>query len=297
MKKTNFLKGLTLAVLVSGFATSCSEEELSIQNGSIKVPEYTLPAATASVTVSVVDLEEGTLVGNMTTIDATAAIGDTLSVACPVNPGYTVADAVDVVIPAIKEGQAINVPVTFYVVTLESAYADLNISWTGTDYESITEKEATLADVITEYGEGWKDNVFANETDEEVSTNVQYINYSGYEFVKEITEDEVESKAATTYEDILKHNLKFKKENWWHNFYVPGWNALTLKGVKYTYVNQKMAIKNDAGEIVYRFLVNVCWGATFDTVWENIAPEHDGHNGHDHGNGGNAGGGSGADGE
>lgn len=297
MKKTNFLKGLALAVLVSSFATSCSEEELSIQNGSIKVPEYTLPAATASVTVSVVDLEEGTLVGNMTTIDATAAIGDTLSIACPVNPGYTVADAIDVVIPAIKEGQAINVPVTFYVVTLESAYADLNISWTGTDWDSITDEEVALADVITKFDEGWKDNVFANATDEETFAGLEHISYDGYEFVKEITEDEVESKAVTTYEDILKHNLKFRKFTAYTHWNVPAWNALTLKGSKITYVNQMMAIKNDAGEIVYRFLVKVCWGVTFDAVLENIAPEHDNHNGHDHGNGNNAGGGSGADGE
>ena len=53
MKKTSFLKGLAMAAvaLVCAFTTSCSEEELKI-NGS----QITLPKASATLTVAIVDL-------------------------------------------------------------------------------------------------------------------------------------------------------------------------------------------------------------------------------------------------
>ena len=60
MKKTSFLKGLTMAAvaMVCAFTTSCSEEELKIQGGTIEIPEVPeLAAPVASLAITVLDFE------------------------------------------------------------------------------------------------------------------------------------------------------------------------------------------------------------------------------------------------
>ena len=147
MKKVNFLKGLTLAAvaLVCVFTTSCSEEELNIQGSGGSNIE--LPAATASVTISVVDLEKGELVGNVSTIDATSAIGSTITVSCPSIEGYTTAKSVTVAIPAINKGQSVNVPVTFYVANINSAYSTIT-----ENMELVSISETVKEDELSLYG-------------------------------------------------------------------------------------------------------------------------------------------------
>ena len=300
MKKTNFFKACAFAA-VALFATSCSEESLDINGGSIEIPEFVLPAPTASISVTVVDLEAGKIIGSVSTINATSAIGSTMTVECPANAGYTTAAAVEVAIPALDKGQAINIPVTFYVVTLESAYADLNISWEKTLYETVEDKEVALSEVLLET-EGWVNGMYKNETGEDISTKFGYINLTGYEFAEEYTEN-VESKAAeTTYEEILKANMKFEEIKSNYFVEIPAWNNFNIESAKRTFVNQVMVIKNEKDEVVYKFLINACWGTTFETKLIDNAPSHDGHdgnidhngnnshNGHGHG-GSNAGGG------
>ena len=120
MKKTNFLNAFAMAAVVL-FAASCSEESLDINNGSINVDPTVLPEPTASVSVTVVDLKAGKIIGGISTVNATEYIGKVMTVECPANDGYTTAAAVDVAIPSLSKGQSINIPVTFYVTTLGSA--------------------------------------------------------------------------------------------------------------------------------------------------------------------------------
>lgn len=301
MKKTNFLKVCAFAA-VALFATSCSEETLDINGGSITVPEFTLPAPTASISVTVVDLEAGKIVGKVTNVDATAAIGSTMTVECPANEGYTTAAAVEVAVPALANGQAINIPVTFYVVTLESAYSNLNITWEKTLYETLEEKEVALSEVLIET-EGWVNGMYKNTTNENIKAKFAYKELSGSEFVEEYTEEvEVDSKAAeTTYEEILNANIKFQETKITKIVDVPAWNNYNIKSAKRSFVNQVMVIKDEKGEPIYKFLINTCWGTTFEAELIDNNPTHDGHdntnnghdnshNGHGHGNG-NAGGG------
>lgn len=124
MKKTNFLKGLAMAAiaLVSVFTTSCSEEELSI-NGSKPVE---LAPAKVQLAINVVDLENSKTLAQ-TIEDVTAKMGTTYSVACPnfaEKSQYTTTKNIEVQVPTIEKGQAVIIPVTFYVVSLNSALKD-----------------------------------------------------------------------------------------------------------------------------------------------------------------------------
>jgi hypothetical protein len=126
MKKTNFLKGLAMAAiaLVSVFTTSCSEEELSIKGTEVKIPE--LAAAKVQLAISVVDLENSKTLAQ-TIEDVTAKMGTTYSVACPnfaEKSQYTTTKNIEVQVPTIEKGQAVIIPVTFYVVSLNSALKD-----------------------------------------------------------------------------------------------------------------------------------------------------------------------------
>ena len=127
MKKNYFLKVLALAVvaMISTFAISCSEEDLSINGGDVDFPEIPeLAEPMASLAVTVVDFESRETL-KYEVIDVSASIGQTITVKCPTIEGYTTANSVNVAIPAIKKGQAIVIPVTFYVVTIESAIYEI----------------------------------------------------------------------------------------------------------------------------------------------------------------------------
>lgn len=307
MKKTNFLKGLALAavVLVGGFATSCSEEELQI-NGS----EITLPAASASVSISVVDLETGKLVGGITNQDATSAIGSTLTVECPANAGYTTAAPITVSIPALQKGQSVNVPVTFYVVTLDSALEE----WMDGKYYTTTldtDAEPTTVELKTYNSYGWTNGVYTNDTDEtlvawENSPEFEYQRYYGWEFDSEIEASEESSSesevvassraAETTVIDLLKAQ-KFYVYDSWTEFNISAQSIFTVKSVKQNFYKGTVTYYDDeTGEKVIEFKANIASYVMFDTEEKGIGHDgHDGHNGHGHGGNSNAGGGIGGD--
>lgn len=303
MKKTNFLKGLALAavVLVGGFATSCSEEELQI-NGS----DITLPAASASVSISVVDLETGTLVGGITTQDATSAIGSTLTVECPANAGYTTAAPITVSIPALQKGQSVNVPVTFYVVTLESALAE----WMKGKYygmEQVGEPiETELSTSAFVNANGWVNGVYTNDTDEDLTPapTFKFKRAFGWEYVSEIEEETEEgsdviasSRAAeTTVVDLLKSH-KFTEGNSGLDFDIDAMSIFTVKSLTQYYNNVIMTwYDKETGEEVLKYNAKYAGDVWPETVQEGIGHDgHDGHNGHGHGDNNNAGGGIGED--
>ena len=183
MKKTNFLKGLAMAAiaLVSVFTTSCSEEELSI-NGSKPVE---LAPAKVQLAINVVDLENSKTLAQ-TIEDVTAKMGTTYSVACPnfaEKSQYTTTKNIEVQVPTIEKGQAVIIPVTFYVVSLNSALKDAM-----EDNEPIEDVEADAYEVEAELEfEGADDlevegNTLTNTTGETVTIEVEIPYLTGYKF-------------------------------------------------------------------------------------------------------------------
>ena len=183
MKKTNFLKGLAMAAiaLVSVFTTSCSEEELSI-NGSKPVE---LAPAKVQLAINVVDLENSKTLAQ-TIEDVTAKMGTTYSVACPnfaEKSQYTTTKNIEVQVPTIEKGQAVIIPVTFYVVSLNSALKDAI-----EDNEPIEDVEADAYKVEAELEfEGADDlevegNTLTNTTGETVTIEVEIPYLTSYKF-------------------------------------------------------------------------------------------------------------------
>ena len=308
MKKTNFLKGLALAAvaLVCGFATSCSEEELSIKGNQTEIK---LPAASASVSISVVDLEAGKLVGNVSTIDATSAIGSTLTVECPAVVGYTVAAPVEVAIPALKEGQSVNVPVTFYVVSLEHALAEL-IDNTYFAFPAGSEVELTTTPLaVSAKSNNWNGYTVANTDEDAISVWAEYAYLSGWEFVSEVeTEEEEETEevaasraAETSIIELIKLNKPVENIDP-YNWVVNSMICLTVDAKQYIHEGVAQLIDWETQKPVATF-VGKRYSYEVLPTKEPIthdnghdAPSHDNsHNGHDHGGNSNAGGGIGGD--
>ena len=307
MKKTNFMMALALAA-VTLFATSCSEESLDITQGS--VTPTVLPDPTASISVTVVDLEAGKIVGSVTTVNATDAIGGTKTVECPANEGYTTAAAIDVAVPSLAKGQSINIPVTFYVATLESALEDFMDGVSTTiealdDEDAVTEKALSIADAVKKEenkAEGWVLNEdgtisYENNTDNDlVAFNGAPVFFfdamEGYEFVREV-EEVVESKAAeTTLLDLIKVK-KFGVYQGAKSWDISKWSIFTIKKFAQKFYLAQIKLENkELGESV-EFIANVAGDVTFSTEAKKMELGHDGHNGHGHGNSNNAGGGIG----
>ena len=297
MKKTNFWKGLTLAAvaLVSVFATSCSEEELKI-NGP-EVPTVVLPAAKASVSISVVDLEAGKLVGTVKNLDVTTSIGQSVEVACPENDGYTKAKSVVVEVPAIEKGQSVVIPVTFYVVTLNSAYADLMDEVTM----EVTEKEGEeyiLHNELTFINKnGWVDGVYTNTNNEAVEEIAYFGNYLiGYHYVS--TDSRV-VEHETSIEELLAAGMVFDKGIYEELVKISGLHIFTHEKVVQEIHITDVVLKDHTGEVIFAFTAQRAGNVILEgseTPITHDAPGHDapGH-GHGHGNGNNAGGGEGND--
>ena len=278
MKKTSFLKGLAMAAvaMVCAFTTSCSEEELNF-NGSEHI---TLPKAAASLTIAVVDLEAGATL-KVETKDVTTEIGKDYTVACPAIDGYTTANSVTVKIPTIADGQAVNVPVTFYVVKLTSAYNEIvNSMKVVADSEKAAEAETIAATNAAED--------FINKTAYDKDVTAKFAIYTGEEFVA------IKSKAANTIEGVLGETMKFKKANATVNLTIAPWCQATVKVSQEFTTKEYTATYNGVTET---FTVK-CAGPAYFTSEYAVIPgyEHDfAHNNHGHGHGhgstGNAGGG------
>mgnify|MGYP006317225927 FL=1 len=134
MRTKNFFKGLAVAAvaLVGVFATSCSEEELNF-NGTPSTPvtpdPVVLPDGVAYAAISVVDLGDLGLGSQVLTTemkDVTALNGTEIE--CPDFDGmeeYVIPAAQKINVPTLSKCQTITIPMTFYVVKTESAFAQV----------------------------------------------------------------------------------------------------------------------------------------------------------------------------
>ena len=321
MKKTNFLKAFAMAAVVL-FAASCSEESLDINNGSINVDPTVLPEPTASVSVTVVDLKAGKIIGGISTVNATEYIGKVMTVECPANPGYTTATAVEVAIPSLSKGQSINIPVTFYVTTLGSALEEF-LSDATVEVEAIEDEEPTteeisiLANKEENEENGWVNGVFTNDTDINLvawnnSPLFAYTKKAGFEFVEEV----VDSKAATTVADLLKL-IEFETVTDHMSWDIAKYTTFAVKSITQKFYLAKIKLENEDLDQSITFIANVAGEATFKTEATKIEIDHNlghedinnghedinnghvdnshnnSHNGHGHGGSSNAGGGIG----
>ena len=186
MKKTNFWKGLAFAAvaLFGVFATSCSEEELKIQGGTIEIPEVPeLANPVASLAITVLDFEN-TEVVKYEVKDISDKIGQSFSLAGPAIDGYTVANNVTITVPSIQKGQAIVIPVTFYVVPLSSAIKDI-VAELGGSLPVDTEAEV-VEEVLDVTAKGAlainEEGVIVNDGDVAVEMEISIPYKSGYEY-------------------------------------------------------------------------------------------------------------------
>ena len=278
MKKTSFLKGLTMAAvaMVCAFTTSCSEEELKINGSDIQ-----LPAASASLTVSVVDLERSEVLSVKTT-DVTSAMGTDYTVECPTIEGYTTANAVTVNIPKVAAGQAVNIPVTFYVVKLSSAYAEILKTLEVVDgTKKFIEPEEVVANNDAED--------FINKTAYDKEVTAEFTYKSGREYYVA-----AESKAANTIAGILGEMMKFKTKTAKLDWTIAPWCQAAVKASQKFYTEKYTATYQGEEE---EFLLVTASDLLVEVAFSVIPGyEHDythnnhGH-GHGHGDNGNAGGG------
>ena len=208
MKKTNFWKGLAFAAvaLFGVFATSCSEEELKIQGGTIEIPQVPeLANPVASLAITVLDFEN-TEVVKYEVKDISDKIGQSFSLACPAIDGYTIANDVTITVPSIQKGQAIVIPVTFYVVPLGSAIQDI-VDQMGslpidTEAEVVEEDlEVTAKGALAINEEG----VIVNDGDVAVEMEISVPYKSGYEYRG------VESRSIASNLHTLKAETKIHK--------------------------------------------------------------------------------------
>ena len=279
MKKTNFLKGLAMAAiaLVSVFTTSCSEEELSIKGTEVKIPE--LAAAKVQLAISVVDLENSKTLAQ-TIEDVTAKMGTTYSVACPnfaEKSQYTTTKNIEVQVPTIEKGQAVIIPVTFYVVSLNSALKDAM-----EDSEIVAAENVEVKEVEFEVEVEGADDLEAddetgtltNTTGEDVTVEIAIPYYAGYAYRTE---------AKSIIADFA--NLKFTELTWRATITIPDGCLLKMDVEQELYPVVLPVIVD--GEVV-----NVpLWEAgefKCEYVIESIGHGH-GH-GHGHGDGNNTGG-------
>ena len=301
MKKKNFWRGLAMATvaLVSVFATSCSEEEIKIEGGDIEVPPtVVLPDAKAIISITVVDLEAGKTVGTVQTKDVTTSIGASYTVECPENAGYTKAKNIIVQIPSIEKGQTVVIPVTFYVVTLESAFEEL--------IEESTIEETVLEGVdnilynnLTFINKnGWTDGVYTNTESEAVVSTALFGNYyTGYHYISEVSSRALEHE--TTVEELLKHGLEFEVGEYEEDVVIPGLHIFTHEPVVQEIHISELTLKDHTGEVIFVAKTQKAGNVIIKgeaTPITHDAPGHDapGHDdGHGHGNSNNAGGGIG----
>ena len=275
MKKTIFWKGLAFAAvaLFGVFATSCSEEELKIQGGTIEIPQVPeLANPVASLAITVLDFEN-TEVVKYEVKDISDKIGQSFSLACPAIDGYTIANNVTITVPSIQKGQAIVIPVTFYVVPLGSAIQDI-VDKMGslpidTEAEVVEEDlEVTAKGALAINEEG----VVVNDGDVAVEMEISVPYKSGYEYRG------VESRSIASNLHTLKAETKIHKMT---ITVLPG----TCVTITATQEKTPVILTIDGTDYNLWFYEDLKVKATAESL------SHGGH-GHGHGHGsGNAGGG------
>ena len=282
MKKVNFFKVMSAVLAFSAMTlASCSEEKMTM---SVDIPPFELPAAKATVSVTVYDVETSTVLG-VTSKEVTP--GTTVTVECPAYDGYIVAKSALVEIPSLVAGQVAVVPVTFLVASEESAAADI--------LEQIEESTPEVTE-----GEPIKYSEIAdNKSDKITHKNFMGTIVKGVQFESVAA---VESRAAATgaefIEDIFSES-EFEEENvtFW-SYWLNPWHQATLSNEQKMYTSV-YEIEFNGATYEVTFTIAGTYVATMKDIkvieeykhnWEHVLTH--GHAGHDysHGNG-NAGGG------
>lgn len=278
MKKTNFWKGLALAAvaLVGVYTTSCSEEELKINGGTITIPSVPeLAEPVAEVAITVLNFENGQVL-SYEVKNISANIGGTYKAECPALDGYTVANPVTFNVAAMEKGQVKVYPITFYVVSLQSALKDVIETLNPEGGILPVDPEAeTVEEVLEATAEGAlaiEDGVIVNDGDVAVEMTINIPYKSGYEY-------RAEESRAISASDIER--LKATQKIW----------------KKVITVNPGTAVTIDATQNVVPVILTVDGVEYKLWFYEELVVEvnaeslsHGGH-GHGHGNGNNAGGG------
>ncbi len=305
MRTKNFFKGLAVAAvaLVGAFATSCSEENLNVNATGTPV---VLPDGVAKAVITVVDLGDMGIGAKtlFTEIKDVAAGNQTFE--CPAFTGsaeYVIPAAQTIVVPEMGKGQSITIPVTFYVVKLSSAFANV-------EYEVVDEGENPNPEVLgTNF---WGDNkwgsFYAEVTKVSGLENDELKNDSDYEkeveFIFEAKEgrtalEEIVSSrlAATSEEDVIEAYVKnmtdWADESKWDDYFY-----FTLPSCSYADIVVANFYMMPTYEFTYgsaskKYTCKEYYGAGCGvTAIEEIpSHDHDHDHGHDHGNDTNAGGG------
>ena len=277
MKKTIFWKGLAFAAvaLFGVFATSCSEEELKIQGGTIEIPEVPeLAEPVASVAITVLDFEN-TEVVKYEVRDISDKIGQSFALSCPTIAGYTVANDVTITVPSIQKGQAIVIPVTFYVVPLGSAIQDI-VNELGGSLPVDPEAETVVEelDVTAKGALAIEEGVIVNDGDVAVEMEISIPYKSGYEYRS------ADSRSIASNLSTLKAETKIHKMT---ITVLPG----TCVTITATQEKTPVILTIDGVDYYLWFYEELQVKATAESL------SHGGHDhGHGHGHGsGNAGGG------
>lgn len=295
MKKVNFFKVMSACMAFAAVTfTSCTEEEMTIDSPDVTLPESPVVAPTASVSISVYDVNTSILLG-ISSVDATANIGGKMTIDCPEYEGYIVAPSIEVEIPSLSEGQSVVVPVAFYTADEESAEAAIIAQLTnGTEIEALE-----LSKTVKEYkndGNGHTPKVMIVKPEDN-----KYTILTGKEYVGE--GEAVESKAATGYEfieSVLK-DITYGKFTWgFPKFFVNPYHQTTTT-VEQVGALVQYTIKFNGG--VYYVQFNEAGKATWKMAAHTVIPEYAhewahmhahgkaGHDWHSHDSNGNAGGG------
>jgi len=299
MKKVNFFKVMSACVAFAAVTfTSCSEEEMTLTAPDViipEMPETPVIPATASVAVSVYsvssEVTSGAVLLAVENIDATANIGKTMTVDCPAIEGYIVAPSTTVAIPQLNDGQAVVVPVAFYVASEGTAAASILTQFKDAENATVGEEIVLIEE---------EEETITNDKKRYITVPSEKLSYfSGIEYVGET--EKPESKAATAYEfveSVLKDTKFENKELKTLEFFLNPYHQTTTT---FSQVGNTVVYKIEFnGETYYAEFKKAgaaIWTMSKHTVMEKYTHEWahihtHGHAGHDwlHGNS-NAGGG------
>lgn len=280
MKKKNFFSGinakmaLALVALTSVVFTSCTKESFDVTTSGLE-------DAKASATITVYDAESFTVL-RTDTKDLTANLGTTVSIPCPEIEGYVQQNPVSVTVPALNKGQYANIPVTFYLLKVNSAIEKVNVT---PDPSTATPKEEKIEVENRNEDGSYK---FVNESD--------YIKKYSYKFAlksgKEIVSSTQKERAVITDEDIVDARIKA---------YAPGFtdavSTYSGKILAWAYITFEIEQKFTVEEVTFSYgtctkTVKVSTaGEQVITAQTGAIPGHEHSHGHGHGEDPNAGGG------
>lgn len=285
MKKNYFLKVLALAVvaMISTFAISCSEEDLSINGGDVDFPEIPeLAKPIASLAISVVDFNNGETL-QYEIKDVSSSIGQTITIPCPTIEGYTTANNINVAVPAIEKGQAIVIPVTFYVANINTEFQKILDKFNGKLPIDPTVNSVIIDCKLDATGHlEMANNVITNTTGDVEKMTISLPYKSGYKY----RGNETTISRSLSVDDFK--DFDFNDATKTYELTIPNNSRVTFRATQ-EFIPVEFTLEN--GEIVKLWEAGV---TTFEYEIELLSHGHDHGHGHGHGSG-NAGGGIGGD--